>query len=131
MKILHRYILKQLLWNIFLSLLVFIFLFLIFDFFDRIDNILAEKAGILTIIEYFALKVPGTFTLVCPIAMLVGTLFTIGLLSKNSEITAMRAAGCTVWWLAAPAVITGLVVTLISLAFNETAVPAALKRVKQ
>jgi lipopolysaccharide export system permease protein len=131
MKILHRYILGQLARNLLLSLVGFTFLFLVFDFFDRIDNIVAEDASFWTGVQYFVFKIPLTLTLMLPVAMLVSTMLTIGLLSKNSEITAMRASGVTVMWLARPVLAVGLGVSLLALLVNETLVPYATRRVKE
>ena len=131
MKILHRYILAQLLRNLALSLLVFTSLFLIFDFFERIDNIVAEDASFLTGLKYFLYKIPLTVSLMLPVAMLVSTMLTIGLLSRHSEITAMRASGAPVLWLARPVFLTGLAVSLGALILNETLVPYATRRVKE
>lgn len=131
MKILHRYILGQLLRNLALSLVGFTFLFLVFDFFDRIDNIVAENASFWTGLQYFIYKIPLTITLMLPVAMLVSTMLTIGLLSKNSEITAMRASGAAVMWLARPALVVGFGVSLLALIINETVVPYSTRRVKE
>ena len=131
MKILHRYLLSQLLKNFALSLLAFTLLFLTFDFFDRIDNILPEDASIFTIMEYFLCRIPSIVSLMLPVSMLVATLFTIGLLSKNSEITAMRASGVTVFWIAKPIYITGLILSFASILLNETLVPYATRRAKE
>ena len=128
MKILHRYILKALLRNLLLSLLVFTILFLVFDFFDRVDNLMVEGTSLLLITEYYLLKIPLIVSLMLPIAMLVATMFTVGLMSKNSEITAMRSAGLPVLWIGKPILITGLAMSLFALLLNETLVPYATRR---
>ena len=130
-KILHRYILSTFLKNFGICLLGFLFLFLVFDFMDRIDNVINENASAFTIALYFIYKIPMTVTLMLPIAMLVSTLLTFGILSKNSEITAMRSAGVKVTWLAKPVLISGLIVSLICLLLNETLVPISTQRVKE
>lgn len=131
MKILHRYILVQLVRNLLLSLVGFTLLFLIFDFFDRIDNIVAENASVLTGVQYFLFKIPLTVTLMLPVAMLVATMLTIGLLSKNSEITAMRASGTAVMWLARPVLAVGIGASILALFLNEAVVPYTTRRVKE
>lgn len=131
MKIIHRYIVGQLLRNLLISLIGFTFLFLVFDFFDRIDNIVAEDAAFWTSVRYFLYKIPLTITLMLPVAMLVSTMLTIGLLSKNSEFTAMRASGATVMWIARPVLALGFGVSLFALIVNETVVPYATRRVKE
>ncbi len=128
MKILHRYVLMQLLRNLLLCLMVVVFLFLVFDFFDRIDNILAESADFFTIVQYFSFKVPLTVSLMLPVALMASILFTIGIMSKNSEITAMRASGATVTWIAKPLFILGFVASICSLVLNETIVPWCQRR---
>jgi len=131
MKILHRYVLKLLLKNLALSLLALVFLFLIFDFFDRIDNILAEGASVGTTLLYFLCKVPLMLSLMSPVALMVSILFTIGLLSKSSEVTAMRASGVTVWSVALPVFFTGLALSGIAFGLNEVLVPYSQKMASQ
>ncbi|MCB0317845.1 MAG: LPS export ABC transporter permease LptG [Bdellovibrionales bacterium] len=131
MKILHRYILVLLLRNLFLSLLVFCMLFLISDFFDRIDNVLASTSNIWTIVTYFLFKIPVMISYTLPIAMLVSAMFTIAILSKNSEITAMRATGLPIFWISMPVVATGLILSCFTIVFNETLVPYCARRVRE
>jgi lipopolysaccharide export system permease protein len=129
--ILHRYILRQLLVNFAISLGVLVTLFVIFDFFDRIDNIVAERASIFLTIHYFFLKVPLMISFMLPVAVMIATLFTVGLLSKNSEITAMRVAGLRVRWIVSPILLFGIILSFIGLLFNEKVVPGAQRRVRE
>lgn len=131
MKLLHRYILGQFLRTFGLCLAGFVFLFLVFDFMDRIDNIMGEDVSVWTVLQYFLFKIPQTLTLMLPIAGLVSTLLTFGILAKNSEITAMRSAGIRVLWLAKPVLIAGAVISLMCLLLNETLVPYSLQRVRE
>lgn len=131
MKILHRYILQLEVKNLFLSLMVLILLFIVIDFFDRIDNILQEQVSVGLIAQYFLYKIPVAISLMLPAAMLISTLLTFGILSKNSEFTAMRAAGLQILWLARPVLVVGLFVSLFSIAFNETVVPYSTMRVRE
>jgi lipopolysaccharide export system permease protein len=131
MKILHRYILIQFSRNFFLALLTLSFLFLIVDFFDRIDNISRADASFGMTISYFLLKMPLIVSLMLPPSMLAATMFTIGLLSRNSELTAMRATGVTVLWLGKPLLAFGLLVSVCAILINEFVVPGAQRRVRE
>lgn len=131
MKILHRYITGQLLRNLLVSMLIFVFLFTVFDFLDRIDNVLEEEVDFITAFQYFAYKIPLTISLMLPVGMLVATLFTVGILSKNSEFTAMRSAGLPVLWLARPIFIFAFALSVVSIFFNETVVPHTARRVRE
>ncbi|MBX7137304.1 MAG: LPS export ABC transporter permease LptG [Oligoflexia bacterium] len=131
MKKLQRYILGFALRNLLLSLMVFVLLFLVIDFFDHIDNLVIEDASLWSTVQYFLYKIPLTLTLMFPVAVLSATMMTFGTLSKNSEMTAMRAAGARLLWLAKPAILMGLCVSLLTLLLNETLVPYATRRVKE
>lgn len=128
MKLIQRYVLSQLLRNLVLCMMIVVFLFVVFDFFDHIDNIVAEDASAWLAFEYFAFKIPLTVSLMLPIATMAAILLTIGVMSKNSEITAMRASGVTVRWIAAPVFMVGLILSLSAIALNETIVPYAQRR---
>jgi len=127
--ILHRYI-SRLLWrNLGIALLGSTVLFLLVDSFERLDDLLAHGAKASSAFWYFIYKIPLTLNLMLPVSMLVATLFTIGLLSKQSEITAMRAAGLPLRWIARPVLSTAFIVSIGSLILNETLVPHATRRV--
>ena len=53
MKILHRYIFGLLIKNFAIGLSMFVFLFLIVDFFDRLDILLTESSSLWLILQYF------------------------------------------------------------------------------
>jgi len=131
MKILHRYLLSLFIKNLALSLLAFTVLFLVIDFFDHIDNILPQDPPLLTVIAYFLFKIPQIVSYMLPVSMIISVLFTIGILSKNSEITAMRASGVTISYIARPLYITGLVGSLFAIVLNETTVPYAARRTRE
>jgi lipopolysaccharide export system permease protein len=131
LSIIHKYIFKDLVQNFIYCTLTFVFLFLIFDFFDRIDNIVAEKPSFFLIVQYFLLKIPMTISLTSPISLLVSTLLTIGLLSKNSEITALRASGFQIISLSVPVFILGIIVTASVFILNEFLTPYSNRRVRE
>lgn len=129
--IIHLYLFKQIIRNVFLATVCLVLLFLVFDFFDRIDNILPKNPDILTTIKYFAYKIPQFIVLTLPIAITTGTLFAYGVLSKNSEITAMRASGLKLSYLSIPLVILAFFLSILNLFLSETIVPSSTRTVKE
>lgn len=110
---------------------MFTFLFLMVDFFDRLDNVLAEKATAGVVFQYFLYKLPLMANLMLPVACMFSVLFTFGLLAKSSEITAMRASGLTIGWLARPLIGFALVLSVASLMLGELLVPVTERRQKE
>jgi lipopolysaccharide export system permease protein len=131
MSIIHKYISSILIRNTLLVIGLFSILFLVIDFFDRIDNMVHAQASIWSAFQYFIFKIPLIVVLMLPLSYLVATLLTLGLLSKTSELTAMRCAGLSTFYLAQPIYIGGLLLSLFSLVMNETLVPVATRRVKE
>jgi lipopolysaccharide export system permease protein len=60
-----------------------------------------------------------------PIAALLATLYILGNFNRYNEITAMRASGISLWRLILPFLITGLILSLVSLIINEKVVPVS------
>lgn len=129
--IIDRYLLRQMAAFFLVALGIFTTLFLVFEFFDRIDNIIAERPNVGIVLRYFLLKIPQAATLMIPIAILVSTLMTIGLLSRNGELTAIRASGTPITRISAPIFVAGLVLSFACLCLSEFVVPYTSRRVRE
>lgn len=93
MKILSRYVVSGFCQIFALALVAFLSLYLIVDFFEKIDNLLERQVSIANITLYFLYKIPGIFVQGFPLAALIAALIELGILKKNREMIAMRAAG--------------------------------------
>jgi LPS export ABC transporter permease LptG/LPS export ABC transporter permease LptF len=97
MRILRRYILREIFSHALLGGLLFTFVL----FTPRLGHILEliirniSSFGTVTAIVLYML--PSMFVLTVPMAVLVGVLLGLGRLAADSEITAMRASGIGVW----------------------------------
>ena len=63
-----------------------------------------------------------------PISVLVAVLLTLGVMSKQNEITAFKACGVSLYRLALPLIVTCIVLSGSLLAFDYQYVPAANRR---
>ena len=131
LKILERYILGYVLRSVLLALGVFTALFLVIEFLDRVDNLMQSDASFWTMLQYFLFKIPQIVSLMLPVAVLVATIMTFGVLSKNSEITAMRSAGLQILWIARPLFCLAFGLSLFALILDESVVPYCTRRVKE
>ena len=121
--ILDRYLIRGFLKIVAISLLCTTALYLIVDFFDRIDSLLRAGASIGTSIRYFLYKLPLLMSRVFGFAVLFSTLFSVGMLSRTQEITAMRASGMSVYRISLPLFISSLLICALSFVWNEALVP--------
>ena len=84
-----------------------------------------EHAPLWAAVQFFLLELPQYLLLVIPMAMLLGVLLSLGRLSGESEITAMKAGGIGLGRIVAPLLVVGFVASLIVLVLQEELVPLA------
>src|SRR3954468_11281254 len=81
-----------------------------------------EQATWAVLLEMAALKLPHTAQDVMPFAILFGTMLVFWRLTRSHELVAARAAGISAWAFLAPAVLTALLIGMISvMLFNPIA----------
>ena len=105
-------------------------IYLVIDFFEKVRRFLRYDADWLDILTYFLLKTPAISYQIAPLAILMATLLTFGLLSRGNEITAMRSCGISLLWITSPFVAFATVISLVLLLFSSTVIPLAAKQVR-
>ena len=121
--ILDGYLSRGFLRIFFLSLLCCTSLFAIVEFFDRIGTFLDAGAPFLTMVRYFSYKIPLAIARVVGFATLFSTLFSLGMLARTQEITAMRSNGLRVQRIALPLLLLSLLICIFAFVWNEGVVP--------
>jgi lipopolysaccharide export system permease protein len=110
-RILEAYVAREFLKLMGLSLGTFVSLFVIVDFFEKIDRLVRAHLGLGEMLTYVVLKIPFAVGQVLPAAVLLGIMLTFGLMSRSHETMAMRTSGLDILQLARPVVyLTGGVV---------------------
>lgn len=123
MRILDRYILKPIIITFLGCLFIFIFIYIISDILGRLDEILKNRIALIFILQYYLTYLPIIFTQVSPIAILLSTIYTFGKLNRNNELIAMRSSGLSLWQIAAPVLIIGLILSIFVFFVNERLIP--------
>ncbi len=125
MKILEKYIIKEVIGPVFFGIFAFTSLFLGMLLIDLLR--MAEKyhLSLLFTLKLLSLKLPEYVTIGFPISVLLAILIGIGKLTSHSETIAMRAGGLSYSKLATPILIIGLVVSISGVLLNEYVVPVS------
>ncbi len=131
MTILFRYILREYAKIFGMCFSGLMTIYLVIDFFEKVRRFLRYDASWIDVLSYFALKMPGISFQIAPLAILMATLLTIGLLSRSHEITAMRACGISLPWIATPFMALAVCVALILLLFSSTVIPLASNKAEE
>src|SRR5512143_3240354 len=125
MPILFRYLLREYTKIFFMCFAGLMTIYLVIEFFERVRRFLSHDAHSLDILLYFVLKMPGIAFQIAPLAILMATLLTLGLLSRNHEITAMRSCGISLLWITSPFLAFAACITLVLLLFSSIVIPLA------
>ena len=107
--LLDRYICRIYLRIVGLSFLALLGLFYISTFLDKSDKIFKGQASTAEVLTLLVYMTPRFVYYVIPIAALLSVLVTFGLLSRNSELTVMKACGVSLYRASAAVVLLSLV----------------------
>jgi LPS export ABC transporter permease LptG/LPS export ABC transporter permease LptF len=102
MRILDRYVTAMYLRMLLLSAASLMAVFYISTFIDRADKLFKGTATPPMMAEYFIYVTPQYVYYVIPLAVLLATLTTIAVLTRNSELIVMKACGISLYRIAAP-----------------------------
>jgi LPS export ABC transporter permease LptF/LPS export ABC transporter permease LptG len=109
-------------------MLVFVFLFEAFTFFELLDDIARHRIAFIVVVDYFWFLTPYLLYQLAPLAALVAILVTLGVMSKNNEIVACKANGISLYRLAVPLLFAGLALAASMIVLDVTFLPYANQR---
>lgn len=123
MRLLDRYLFRELFTPLAYCLGGLLVLGTCFSLFGDLSELQERKLHLLDVIEYSVAIMPGFLVLVLPITLLLALLYTLTNHARANELTAMRAAGLSLWRICVPYFFAGLLASLGLFALNEYVVP--------
>ena len=127
-QLIDLYILRRFVYHFGLLMAVFVFLFETFTFFEILDEIARHRVPFLTVINYFRYLTPYLLYNLAPLGALVAVLVTLGVMSKNNEIVAIKASGISLYRLTVPLLFAGIALAATMLVLDDTYLPYANQR---
>lgn len=128
---LERYIARHVISASLLILFLLIILRAMFSFLDESKSIGKGSYEMADALLYVALMSPQKVLEVFPMGVLIGSLFGLGMLAANNELTVMRAAGMTTWKIAGATLKASLILMIAALVLSEIVAPVASKSAQQ
>jgi lipopolysaccharide export system permease protein len=119
MRLLDRYLLRELLVPLGFCLCGFLLFWISADLFVKLGEFQRKGLEARDIAEYYVVVLPDFLVLVLPIALLLALLYALTNHARYQEITAIRAAGVSLWRLTLPYFGVGLLASLALFATNE------------
>ena len=131
LNILDWYVVRLYLKIVALAFLGLLGIFYISTFIDLSDKLFKGETDGRTLLEYLWFTTPQFIYYLIPIAALVATLVTIGLITKSSELTVMKACGISLYRVAAPLLLFGAAWSGFLFILEETTLAHANRRAEE
>jgi len=127
MKTLDRYLVGSFLVNYLLSLFVLISLYVVLDLFVNLDEFTEGGKGVLTIVanvvDYYFYNLPLYFSQLSGVIAAFAACATLARMQRQNEITAVLASGTSLYRVAVPIILAGLVVNALVVVDYELVLP--------
>lgn len=123
MKLLTRYILKEVALASGFVLIALLLLFSFFDLINELGSMGRGTYGLAQVALFVLLHMPGHLSEIVPIAALIGSLFAMSRLVMNSEMAVIRTSGISIRQIASTLSIAGLGFALLALLVGELITP--------
>jgi lipopolysaccharide export system permease protein len=131
MSTISRYLLSQFLKFLGLCLGSFVAIYLIIDFLEKYNRFARGSGDVSQMLLFFLYKIPEIIGQVMPLAALMATLLTLGLMARNSEITALKGCGISLVRIATPLMGTALILSILMFLNNEFVIPSSYREMRQ
>ncbi len=93
MRIIDRYVIREVVWPFVIGLLIFTFMLIIPYLIDYAESFISKGVATLVVLRIMATLLPSTLALTIPMSLLLGLLVAFGRLSADREFVAMQACG--------------------------------------
>jgi lipopolysaccharide export system permease protein len=96
----------------------------------RLGELVGKGLPWSVVVEVFALSIPFIVAMTLPMAVLVAVLYATSRLAGDSEITALRAGGVSLWRLLRPLLVAGVALAGLAFLFTDHVLPRSNHRLR-
>ena len=130
MKRLDRYVLKEMLTPMLVGTVVIALLFMANEFISIFKNFEVSRLPFTAVMQMVLYRMPYWLSLTLPSGTAIGVALAVSRLARESEITAMRAAGVPIRRVLLPVLVVGIVVAVANFLIVEKLIPPSSKAYK-
>jgi lipopolysaccharide export system permease protein len=127
MQIFKRYFWQETSISISMMMLGLLAMFSFFDLIQELDSLGQGNYGITQMLVFVLLSIPGHIYDVVPVAVLVGMMYSLGTLARNSELVVMRISGLSLLNIGWILVKVGMLFTALTFFVGELITPISEK----
>jgi lipopolysaccharide export system permease protein len=123
-----RYMIREFLKILALTLLVFVFIYLTIDFLGRVDDFIEASVSVKTALFYLLCKIPYVVVQMLPPATMIGVVVLLSLMKRRNEIIALKGCGLNVLSVIRPLIVASFLLAAVLFLISEVLVPLASSR---
>jgi len=123
MRLLDRYLLREFLVPLGYCLCGFLIFWIASELFSNLHQLQDKHLQALDIAEYYLFRIPEFLPIVLPVSLLLALLYALTNHARHNELTAIRAAGVSLWRLSLPYFAVGAAAALCLFALDEFCAP--------
>jgi lipopolysaccharide export system permease protein len=124
MRVVTKYISKQIISIFLLCHFIFILLYLVIDFIQKIDNFVEAGVPLTLTFIFLIYRIPTMLTqIITPAAAMISIIVVLCQMKKNKEIMAMKACGLNLHRVFQPVIVISILISIFSFLLAETIVP--------
>ena len=131
MRLLDRYLLRELCVPLIYCLAGFLIFWVSFDLFDDLEDFQNAGLGVAEVARYYLVKTPELMVTVLPVALLLALLYALTNHARHNEMIAMRAAGLSLARISIPYLAVGFLLSVVLFYLNERLVPDSAARAEE
>ncbi len=128
MNILNRYLFGQFLKYFFTVNAGFVAIYLLVDFFEKIDDFQNGGKSFGLAMQYFLLTVPDVVNQLGPVFILLAGVITLGMLNHSNELNALKAGGIPLRLIVRPLLAASILFTLLFVGAAEFLLPVTIAK---
>ena len=103
----------------------FTMLYVIFDLFNNLGDFVEGHTPLASVLQFYVMLIPCSLIYIVPISLMLAVLYCLSVLTKNNELTAMRACGVSLFRMMVPFICVGFAASVVVSVVNETIAPSA------
>jgi LPS export ABC transporter permease LptG/LPS export ABC transporter permease LptF len=121
--LLDRYIVREFIKNFLLILVALVLIAELIEATQLVDDLFAHKLPYSILFDYLKFHFPQWVFYVLPVTALTTTLVTFGLMTKNSEIIAMKSSGVSLYRISIPIIIVASILSVLAFWLQDYILP--------
>lgn len=128
MTIVDKYLAREILKSLVVVMAVVLGLYVIVEFFNKIDSFMKAGLPVSRLIQYLQLMLPSIIAQISPVGLLLAVLITFGLMNKNNEIIALKSGGVSVYYFLRPVLTISILMGVLLFSLSEIVVPITISK---